>query len=382
MPLLNWLAVVAAIAVVLLTAAFRAPVPEPVPEVVRTGTETLEVVQSPNAQRVGTTAEEAPATTEKVDPTPIGADATTNPIVVSLPPVIVPAFILPPAPLFTQNDLERASEKIRAAVVNILCYADPGSVTPISGTGVVVDSRGLILTVAHVAQYFLLRDYPEKDDVECVIRIGSPARTAYKAELAYISKSWVRINPRTLLESEPSGTGENDFALLAITKSATSAPLPDSFPSVPLSEDSPDIGDATVIGSYGAQFLSGAEVQSSLYPILVFGSVQGLFTFRDNTVDLISLGGTVAAQEGSSGGGAVNAKAELIGLITTSSMEDQTASRDLRAITPPHIRASYHADTGNDFDSYFGTNALPPLVAAFASDAAALTAILVQNLGQ
>ena len=33
---------------------------------------------------------------------------------------------------------------------------------PISGSGVIVDSRGVVLTNAHVGQFFLLHDYPRQ----------------------------------------------------------------------------------------------------------------------------------------------------------------------------------------------------------------------------
>ena len=61
----------------------------------------------------------------------------------------------------------------RAALVNILCTSR-GSVRPISGSGVIIDSRGVILTNAHVAQYVLLAENPAIN-LSCVIRTGSPA---------------------------------------------------------------------------------------------------------------------------------------------------------------------------------------------------------------
>src|SRR3989344_252919 len=53
------------------------------------------------------------------------------------------------------------NEQVRAAVVNILCITGSGGpLNSISGSGVIIDPRGIILTNAHVAQYFLLKNYP------------------------------------------------------------------------------------------------------------------------------------------------------------------------------------------------------------------------------
>ena len=71
----------------------------------------------------------------------------------------------------------------RPALVNILCRprgAGPIA-SPISGSGVIIDPRGVILTNAHVAQYVLLSQSPQIDLV-CTIRALSPARPLWKAE--------------------------------------------------------------------------------------------------------------------------------------------------------------------------------------------------------
>ena len=223
-----------------------------------------------------------------------------------------------------------------------------------------------------MAQYFLLEDYPKSGSVTCVIRDGSPAATAYTASLAYISPDWVKDNLHVLDEAAPTGTGENDFALLAITGSATKAPLPSTFTAVPLSGTVPAKGDAVTVGSYGAEFLSTTQIKSALYPIVVFGTVGDRYTFGTNTVDLIAVDNTAAAQEGSSGGAIVDAGNQLAGLITTSSSGSAIASRDLHAITPRHIRASFEADTGKDFDDYVANHSLADMVADFADEAHAL----------
>ena len=78
----------------------------------------------------------------------------------------------------------------------------------------------------------------------------------------------------------------------------------------------------------------------------MFGSVKQLFTFKESTVDVVSLGGSAAAQEGSSGGAVINAQGGLRGVITTSTIEGATSARNLSAITASYIRRDYEASMG------------------------------------
>lgn len=257
---------------------------------------------------------------------------------------------------------------LRDALVNIICVSKGDVTRSISGSGVVISSDGLILTNAHVAQLFLLTDYKKSNSVVCVIRNGNPARTAYYAELTYISSPWISKNAASLTLKDPKGTGENDFALLAITTSATTANLPTTFPFVSLSSEIPYDKEPVAFGSYGAQTLSTKQIKDFLYPTLVFGTVQDRFTFTQNDVDVLSLGGSAVAQEGSSGGGVVNADGKLVGILSTSSVEGDLVKRDLHAITLGHIRRSFLNDTGMDFDAYISRSSPSTLIANFSSD--------------
>ena len=282
------------------------------------------------------------AAVEEDAPAPVVVEerASTPPVVASAPVTIE----VQAAPV---GDLDSAAATLRAALVNIICYVPAGSrLHSSSGSGIVVDPKGIILTNAHIGQYFLLRD----EGVSCAIRAGDPATNAYKAEPIFISRAWLTDNPSTLIESAPNGSGEHDFALLAITGSATQKPLPESFAFVPLAIRPPEQGEPVVIASYGAQFLKSSQIQSSLSPTVVFGSVKEIFTFVANTADVLALGGSAAAQQGSSGGGVANAQGELVGTITTSTLEGETSARSLDAISAPYIRADYASDTGEAID--------------------------------
>ena len=252
-----------------------------------------------------------------------------------------------PLPSSVSFSLDTVSTTLRNALVNIICYAPAGSgVHSISGSGIFIDTKGIILTNAHVAQYFLLADR----GVSCTIRSGSPASNAYEAALLYISPSWIHTNATIITQVLPSGTGEYDFALLAVTKSDTGEPLPPSFPFLPLAYDAPSASTPVVIASYGAQFLDPSQIQSSLYPTIVFGSIKNVFTFASTSIDVLSLGGTVAAQEGSSGGGVADSSGALIGTITTSTVQGATDTRILSAITASYIRSAYAREMGSSLD--------------------------------
>ena len=275
------------------------------------------------------------------------------------------------------ENLAAAKENLGAALVNIICASKSAGVPSISGSGVVIGRDGLIITNSHIAQLFLLSDYPTKSNVVCVIRAGSPARTSYYAELVYLSTPWLDTHSTSLVLQNPKGSGQDDFALLQITRSATAEPLPDAFAFVPLATNGePSLKEAVAIGSYGAQTLTAEQIRNALTPTLVLGSVQDVYTFEKTSVDLLSLGGSDAAQHGSSGGGVVDAKGNLIAVITTSSTEGSLASRDLRAITADHIRRSFAKDMGVSLDAYLADHTRLTLVSDFAQRNAELRSLL------
>lgn len=311
------------------------------------------------------------------------------PVVLVAPGAILPSASATTTPSLTTppetTPLTTSAIALRKALVNIICYVNSSDskLYSISASGVIVDPKGIILTNAHIAQYFLLTDH----GVSCTIRAGGPATDAYKAALIYISPTWLEANTDVLTQANPSGTGEHDFAFLAVTASAprtdsgqaTSTPLPSSFSHVRLAAESPDIGTPVAVASYGAQFLKFSQIQSALYPIVVFGSVKDVFTFATTSIDIIALGGSAAAQEGSSGGGVVNESGELAGIITTSRVKGDFSTRALNAITTSYIRTEYASETGQSLGSLL---AKPPLtaVADFAPQASVLGAALIAQL--
>lgn len=307
---------------------------------------------------------------------PVKAATSTPPVSAPVSaPVVTPA---PPIPSSGDESLDTVASKLRNALVNIICYAPAGSSTlhSISGSGIFIDSKGIVLTNAHIAQYFLLLDR----SVSCTLRVGSPASDAYKAELIYISPAWIHANAQVLSQAQPIGTGEYDFALLAVTKSVNATPLPTAFPFVPLAQNPPVKGTPVVIASFGAQFLESTQIQSSLFPTIVFGSVKEVYTFVTNTIDILALGGSAAAQEGSSGGGVADASGSLVGTITTSTVEGATETRSLDAITASYIRSQYSREMGGSSIDTMLTEPTSVAIADFATKIKALESVLTAQL--
>lgn len=323
---------------------------------------------TPEKSAAGTSTQQAVSVQKKVAPKAVPvAKAPIKSVPVSSPTALSSA---------DSALLDASASALRSALVNIICYAPAGSsLRSISGSGVIIDQKGIILTNAHIAQNFLLEDR----NVSCTIRAGSPAVDKYKASLIYIPSEWVEANADILTETNPSGTGEYDFAFLAIDKSADRDKLPYSFPSIPLATSPPNTGTPVIVASYGAQFLESSQIRSSLFPTVVFGSVKDVFTFASTTIDVLALGGSAAAQEGSSGGGVSNINSELVATITTSTTKGTTDTRKLDAITASYIRAEYLRETGQPLDILL-SKITSTSIADFAPEIPALKSILIANL--
>jgi S1-C subfamily serine protease len=252
---------------------------------------------------------------------------------------------------FPPQSFDVINNQTRLALVNIFCGARNGTFKPISASGVIIDPRGVILTNAHVAQYFLLSSSPIVD-LSCVIRSGSPAYPLWKADVLFIPPSWVKAHAGDIVQAKPVGTGEYDYALLRITENINGQPLP-VFPFVPM-DTREAIGftdDSVLVASYPAEFVGGISTQLNLYPVSSVTNIKNMLTFDNRYVDAISLGGIIGAQSGSSGGGVVNAWGQLVGIISTTSEGATTDARDLHAVTLSYINRSIVTESGRDLQS-------------------------------
>ena len=277
-------------------------------------------------------------------------------------------------------DFEFINTKAREATVNILCTTKGSDFSPISGTGMIINPDGLILTNAHVAQYFLLRDLYTKDFITCVIRTGSPAYPRYYAELVYISPVWIENNKAEIKEQNPLGSGERDYAFLRITNKIDGATLPTFSHLSPNIREEIERDEPVVLVSYPAGFLGGISIIQNLNITSAITDIQNIYTFKENTVDVIAVGGTVVSQKGASGGAVVDKNTTLIGIISTSSSGNTTSSRDLNAITLAYINRTLQSETGFTLSEFMSKNMADYAKTFQETKAPDLTRILIDEI--
>lgn len=273
------------------------------------------------------------------------------------------------------------NEKTRAALVNILCSTQSTTLQSSSGSGVIIDPRGIILTNAHVAQYVLLAQ-SGKTNLSCIIRVGAPATPRWGVEVLYIPPIWVREHAEDIRSVSPTGTGEHDYALLRIIPFSESSPFPASFPYIPTDtrEGIGFPGDPILAASYPSEFVGASATQFNLHPASSISTVKQLLTFQGETVDLLSLGGVPEAQSGSSGGAVVNAWGYLIGIITTTSEGPTTADRELRALSLSYINGDLLAQVGVNLAEFLTADPTTRSAEFSANTAPALTKLLLDEV--
>lgn len=250
----------------------------------------------------------------------------------------------------TQSENLSTDEVIKSALVNIYCQQKtPKYIRTTTGTGFFISTKGVILTNAHVAQFLLLTNDTDRD-VSCVIRSGDPATPQYKAELLYISPTWIFDNADLITEETPRGTGERDYALLYISKSLNTSPLPSFFPTIGMNTDllpRSTEGTSVITAGYPAEALLRNGADAKLFPVVASTTVNALYTFGSNYADLLSITESPVGEEGSSGGPIVTIDtAHAIGLITTKGDEATEGVHSLRALTLSYIDRTITEETG------------------------------------
>lgn len=303
-----------------------------------------------------------PETVSEKAPSPFSApsEATVLENNPSTPPPVSSVSLPPLLPLGVLNT------KARKSVVNIFCTTKRGGVLdPFSGSGVIIDRRGVILTNAHVAEYYLLEDYLTPGFFDCLIRTGSPAYPAYRAELLAISPTWIEANAATIKASTRTGTGENDYALLLITSRANGTPLSseeeNTFPALDPDVDFlPYVAHPVLLAGYPAEFLGGTIIVRDLYASSAEGMVERAYYINDPALtapDVIGLGGTVLAQAGSSGGAVIDRyTGRLVALIVTTTEGTKTGDRALNGVTLSHINRAMALEYGLSLGGFLNQN--------------------------
>ncbi|MFM2381302.1 MAG: Trypsin-like peptidase domain [Candidatus Parcubacteria bacterium] len=266
---------------------------------------------------------------------------------ISLPEILIKNATYQKAALVESIDPSVAPATALEALVNIYCtYKTDKYIKTTTGTGFFIDTDGVILTNAHVAQFLLLEGVA--GDTQCTIRSGNPAKALYNAELLYISPAWVAEHAKLINEASPKGTGERDYALIYVTSGINGAPMPKDFPALPINTEllRLDVVSTEVFATgYPAEAMLEEGSKTPLIPKQATTTIAELMTFGSNLVDVFSIRGTSIGEHGSSGGPVVDANGNVIGMISTKGDDEKYGKGSLRAISLAYINRTIEEET-------------------------------------
>lgn len=255
--------------------------------------------------------------------------------------------------------------KWKDAVVNLFCTDRYGGLEGISsGSGVVIDPRGIILTNAHVALPFLFDTWPETSLKECSVRIGSPASPLYKAAILYMPEVFVTEAVKNAYVAEDNNVyGRGDYALLVIKGPVSSSvSMPASFSYVPVYEGAAlPVNTNTYLIGYAASYLSPQLLQNQLYQLASPAMVMFQRLIGTSTkAHVITFEGNVVGQHGSSGGGVFALGGAVAGLMTFFDKDHGYATDQgaLNAITSEYILSDFMKNTGMTMTTYLASQDL------------------------
>jgi hypothetical protein len=181
------------------------------------------------------------------------------------------------------------------------------------------------------------------------VRSGDPATPRYKAELLFISPTWISHNAKLITEETPRGTGEFDYALLYVARTLDETALPTAFPAIPVDTAflSKSLTNAHVLtAGYPAEKLFRDGADAKLIPKVASTTIHELYTFGSNYADIFSIGSTRVGEQGASGGPIVLPAKGAIGLIVTKGDELTDGASSLRGLTLSYIDRTIQEETG------------------------------------
>jgi len=250
----------------------------------------------------------------------------------------------------------------RDAVVNLFCDNRYGGVDDsVSGSGVIIDPRGIILTNAHMGWLFLFSSYPDPSIFKCFVRVGSPAQLRYTAELLYIPQKWVNDDAGAFgknLSYDERAYGVSDYALLYITGTYNpQIALPTSFPYLPFGVGAlPLKGSSTYIVGYPASFMGSISLLMNLSQLVSPAIVDSLRSVKNSTtLDILAFKGNIVAQHGSSGGAVIAGGGKFVAIPAFFDKGGQgasTADAVINAITVDYVSRDLKANTGFSLEEF------------------------------
>lgn len=277
----------------------------------------------------------------------------------------------------------RFDQAWRDAVVNLYCYnryAGVGSDNFSSGSGVIIDPRGIILTNAHVATEFLFANWPTPSLFDCSVRIGSPAISRYRASILYMPEGWIndeKVRLKRYLSYEEETFGRDDYALLYITGIIDPRDsLPAVFPYLNIdTQPLPLPGSPTYMVAYAASFLNALTVANGMSLTSSPTVVDSVRSIKGSSAsDVLVFKGVTSGQYGSSGGAVIRTGGTLTAIPTFFDENGQgqsTAEGVINAITIDYINRDLKADVGFMLAEFINGKTPQALLEDFSSKKAA-----------
>ncbi len=266
--------------------------------------------------------------------------------------------------------------RIQNSIGNIFCKTQSGnSISVVTGSAVIVNSLGVAITNAHVAQYPLIEKYFKSNSgktMSCVGRIGSPASGNYKIDVLYISPNWIRKNAKNIVDPYFQETGEDDIAIIRFVPTTSK-----TFTFTKISNEGLNISLPIYIGSYPAIEIKDKGISAPLYGRYERNSIRQI----DNYIPLKPIFETEPSsmgQAGSSGGGIFDSVGNLAGTIALIVQNGNTSSPYIRGLTISHINKTL-GESGTSLNHYITGN--PDVIENnFSKTATELESILMSQL--
>lgn len=250
-------------------------------------------------------------------------------------PAVPPPLPLPPPPPPPPKPQTVSTEELyteyRPAVLNVWCTEENKAT---SGTAVMIDPSGVLLTNAHV-----IKDI--QDASQCVLRSWNPFENIARFRVLYIPPQTARIADTEL--------PQNDFALLQITEPIIEKRDP-LWQSVPMDTGAvlPKASSTLFIFSFGSEYV-GYDIAVKGIPLMFSTlTIKDFATIDDNDkdIDALILENGLSAQAGSSGGPLVTFDKKIIGILSFVSAGKTTGERNGLAILISYIDRVMKKETG------------------------------------